>query len=46
LSSALIDPLGNVWSLSCDKKKKDNKDINIFGWKDKNKYIKINLSLE
>jgi len=46
LSSALIDPLGNVWSLSCDKKEKDNKDINIFGWKDKNKYIKINLSLE
>jgi hypothetical protein len=31
LSSVVVDPLGNVWSLSCDKKDEDNKDINIYG---------------
>jgi hypothetical protein len=30
LSLAVLDPLGNVWSFSCDKKNEDNKDINIF----------------
>jgi hypothetical protein len=32
--------------LSYDRKDKDNRYINIFGWRDKDKYIKINLSLE
>jgi hypothetical protein len=31
LSSSVEDPLGNVWSLSYDRKDKDNRDINIFG---------------
>jgi hypothetical protein len=30
-SLSLVDPLGNVWSLSYNKKDKNNKDINIFG---------------
>jgi len=46
LSSAVLDSLDRVWSLSCDKNDKDNKNINTFDWKDKNKYIKINLFLE
>jgi hypothetical protein len=31
LSSSVVDPLGNVGSLSCDRKDRDNRDINIFG---------------
>jgi hypothetical protein len=30
LSSAVLDPLDRVWSLSCDKNDKDNKNINTF----------------
>jgi hypothetical protein len=28
---SVVDPLGNVWSLSYNRKDKNNKDINIFG---------------
>jgi len=39
--------LGCVWLLSWDKKKnKDNKDKNMFCWRDKDIDIKINISLE
>jgi hypothetical protein len=30
-SLSVVDPLGNVWSLSYNRKDKNNKDINIFG---------------
>jgi hypothetical protein len=38
--------LGSVWLLSWDKKNKDNKNKNIFDWRDKDINVKINISLE
>jgi len=38
--------LDSVWLLSWDKKNKKNKNKNIFGWRDKDINVKINISLE
>jgi len=35
---------GRIWLLSWDRKDKDNGHKNIFGWRDKYRDIKINVS--